>query len=117
MTKVTQMNIEEDRTSCVISFYFASEESQKLIQYILDAHTYRREGEPLVDQHKRVFGRQDICWSGEYRYWIWVLETGLRIYVSNFQGVSLEMPEFSTFEDVKHAVDFYYEALKDGKKE
>ncbi len=113
MPKVTQKNIEEDRTSAVINFYFSREESQRLIQYLLDACKHRRKDETLVDQHKRVFGQQDVCWTGEYRYWIWVLETGLRIYVSNFQGVSLEMPEFSTFEVVKHAVDNYYEALNE----
>lgn len=31
----------------------------------------RGEGETSVQTAKRVLGRQDFCWTGSYRFWVW----------------------------------------------
>ena len=46
----------------------------------------------FVDLHKKIFGPQDYCFSGEYRYWVWH-DPGdrYRVFVSNRRGIGFEV--------------------------
>lgn len=54
-------------------------------------------GSPKVRACKRILGRQDYCFQGSYRYWVWerFSSEGVflwRLYASR-RGMSLEIPE------------------------
>lgn len=46
----------------------------------------------LVGVHKATLGRQTRTFTGEFRHWVWETPEWT-IYVSNFKGVSFEVPE------------------------
>lgn len=51
-----------------------------------------REDGSVVKFHKSRLGKQDYCWNGEYRYWIWEGDDW-RIYVSDIKGFCFEVAE------------------------
>ncbi len=64
----------------------------------------------LVDYHKAKLGKQSKTFRGEFRHWIW--ETGSwTIFVSNFKGVSFEVPEMSTPNSAIGAWEDYKERM------
>lgn len=40
---------------------------------------------------KSRLGRQDYCFTGEFRYWVWEDDAGWRVYVSNHKGIGFEV--------------------------
>jgi len=64
----------------------------------------RNTGERLscVDFAKKMLGRQDYTWCGEFRNWVW--ERGnWRLFVNNTQGFSFEVREDLEREQVLEA--------------
>lgn len=59
-----------------------------------------------VEFHKYHLGRQDFCWSGEHRQWVWETKNW-RVFVSNIRGISFEVKEGLTAEQARSAWDDY----------
>lgn len=51
-------------------------------------HRKAHEERPIA-WHKRVLGRQNYTWNGEFRFWVWESENW-RVYVSDKKGVCFE---------------------------
>lgn len=68
--------------------------------------------EKYVEGHKRSLGRQDFCFNGSYRYWVWNdANMRWRIFVSNQRGISLEVNQ-ETVHTMQEGVDCYREYAK-----
>jgi hypothetical protein len=65
-----------------------------------------KSGVSLVQYHKDKLGRQDRCWNGEFRFWIWERE-GYRVYISNHKGICFEVPQDATLEESTKALADY----------
>lgn len=69
-----------------------------------------RESLSLVALHKKLLGRQDCCWVGYYRYWVWDHSTW-RVFVSNQRGVGFEVPEEAGLQEAREALQQYQEEM------
>lgn len=65
-----------------------------VLDQVKEMHSKMR---PSVDAHKKLLGKQDYCWNGEYRFWVWE-GTDWRVFCSNIQGTSFEVREGITIE-------------------
>lgn len=75
----------------------------ELIEEFKDMHLKMR---PSVDAHKKALGKQDYCWTGEYRNWVWE-GTDWRVFCNNIQGTSFEVREGLTLKRAFLAWDDY----------
>jgi hypothetical protein len=51
---------------------------------------------------KKLLGKQDYCWNGEFRFWVWQ-QGDWRVYVSNTKGICFEVREFLSYGEVIYA--------------
>lgn len=63
-----------------------------------------------IEAHKEAFGPQSYCWNGEYRFWVWDFNTW-RVYVSNQQGVSIEVEYGTSLEDTMNILRAYWNKI------
>ena len=70
----------------------------------------RAAGVSLVKHHQDKLGRQDYCWTGEFRFWVWD-RLGCRLYVSNHKGVCFEVPRDASRQDIRAALDAYIQEI------
>ena len=67
-------------------------------------------GLDLVGIHKTILGRQTRTFTGEFRHWVWETPKWT-VYVSNFKGVSFEVPEDATLKTAWAAWWAYRKAM------
>lgn len=57
-----------------------------------------KSGNKPVEAHKAIFGKQNYCFTGEYKYWVWDFGNW-RVFVSNIRGISVEVePTFNSLD-------------------
>lgn len=67
-------------------------------------------GLSLIKYHQGKLGKQDYCWTGEFRFWIWD-RIGYRLFISNLKGISFEVPLDASVQDAQEALDVYLREL------
>lgn len=73
----------------------------------------------LVQHCKNRLGKQDYCWVGEYKNWIWEFKDDtpnrpdffVRVFVNNTQGVSIEFSPDTSSIDVFNGLGFVFGQL------
>lgn len=68
-------------------------------------------GSPKVQAFKNKLGRQNYCFQGEYRYWVWE-SVYWKVYVSNSKGQTLEVPEDFNINQAKLSWENFKKSLK-----
>lgn len=72
-------------------FEWSSEESKVFQDQLMAIHClHHTKGMKPVEFFKTCLGRQNYTWTGEHRNWVWE-GLGWRVYVSNIQGIGLEV--------------------------
>ena len=64
---------------------------------------------------KDLFGKQDYCWTGSRRYWIWEGKTNgirWRVFANNEYGIDIEISEYSTPHMCKTVLRDFKKAFK-----
>ena len=69
----------------------------------------------VVEWHKSKLGRQDYCWTGFRRHWVWEDED-FRIYVNNVAGIGFEVPVGYSSEEALRAWDKYEKLMLNEKE-
>jgi len=57
-----------------------------------------------VQLMKERLGKQDYCWTGEFRFWVWE-QSNWRVFVSNQKGICFEVREDLDYAHVRAAWD------------
>lgn len=110
-TKLTKADLESRDGAAVITWLITKPSYKPMDFYQARMKAFLPD-ESLLKMHKRVFGKQNLCWQGAtHRQWIWEFDTDLLIFVSNHQGVAYEMPRTSTLAEVESAMASYLERL------
>ena len=68
-----------------------------------------------VQYMKDLLGKQDYCWTGSRRYWIWEGRTeGIRwrVFANNERGIDIEISEYSTVDMCKTVLRDFKRAFK-----
>lgn len=85
----------------VLNTGWSPEEQDQFRQELMEMHSaHHKDGVKAVAWMKSRLGRQSYTWVGEYRFWVWECASW-RVYVSNIQGISFEVPENLTKAQVK----------------
>lgn len=88
-------------------------ESTPVINYGIDGmRVHHGRGEPRIARHKRLLGKQDYCWTGKHRYWVWEVPHRWRVYVSEVGGVGFEVACNLDAAGAKAALDDYLEKMQ-----
>ena len=82
----------------IINQTWASKEQSDYVRDLFKMHEAVRPN--LVEGCKKLLGKQSYCWTGEFRFWIWKFEN-CRIFVSNHQGISIELRKDLTKDQVR----------------
>lgn len=78
-----------------------------LKQYLQLCH----ENRPCVQAHKNKLGKQNYCWNGEFRFWIWETESW-RVFVSNTKGICFEVLDSLSYEEAWNTWKDYLNRMK-----
>lgn len=82
-------------------------DDREIMKRLLDEMTpMHQKMRPSVDSHKRALGKQDYCWNGSQRFWVWE-GANWRVFCNNVRGTSFEVREGITLEEAFAAWDDY----------
>lgn len=65
---------------------------------------------------KKVLGKQNYCWNGEFRYWVWE-NSQRRIFVSNQKGICFEVSDNLSFREAIKEYKKFIDSIKKYVKE
>lgn len=101
-----------DETSPLINFLFQDPVKSKLyLDELMDLMKARaKDGISSLERHKKILGKQNYCWTGFVRHWVWETDTW-RVYVSK-EGASFEVLASLTLDEAWAAWQDYYNKMK-----
>lgn len=68
----------------------------------------------LVKYFKYSLGKQDFCWTGSHKNWIWEFCDGdylMRVFVNNTQGISIEFDLETPPENILNRSEKFWKRL------
>lgn len=103
-----------DITTPVVNFLFQDTDRTFANQYLKDFHELVKarinDGLTSIQRHKKILGKQNYCWTGFVKHWVWESDTW-RVYVST-EGASFEVLESLTLQEAWAAWQDYYNKMK-----
>lgn len=103
-----------DETSPIINFLFNVDRAiaDQYLQESLSLMKARmHDGLSSLERHKKILGKQNYCWTGFVRHWVWETDTW-RVYVSK-EGASFEVLATLTPDEAWQAWQDYYNRMKE----
>lgn len=92
-------------TSTDLSEFLLAHSQRNLIEEVMEMHKAAYKMKP-VEFHKYHLGKQNFCWNGAYRFWVWEGEDW-RVFASNIHGTSFEVRDTFTTHQALKAWDDY----------
>jgi len=85
--------------------------SERYLKLMMDAHDFcHKAGLKPVQMHRKKFGKQNFCFVGEFRYWVWDIDV-LRLYISNNKGICFEVKSGTDIQKTMEVLEKYYKLL------
>ena len=90
---------------------WTSDEFDTVHREIMKMYMFPRSvGQRPVEFMKSRLGRQAYTWTGEFRFWVWEGDDW-RVYVSNIQGISVEVRATLSASDAREVWKRFAEKL------
>lgn len=101
-----------DETSPLINCLFQDTiKAKQFLDETMDLVRVRaKSGLSSIEWHKKILGKQNYCWTGSVRNWVWETDTW-RVYVSK-EGAVLEVLLTLTPDEAWLAWQDYYNRMK-----